>query len=48
MATAIDLLGDATLLAAAHADHAARTREAPYHLPIDADVPPALDMALGR
>jgi aminobenzoyl-glutamate utilization protein B len=70
-ATAIDVIGDAALLAAARADHAGRARAAPYHLdpwvsalhrgnhagraraapyhcPIDADVPPALDMALGR
>jgi len=47
-ATAIDVIGDAALLAAARADHAERTQAAPYRCPIDADVPPALDMALGR
>jgi aminobenzoyl-glutamate utilization protein B len=47
-ATAIDVIADAALLAAARADHAERTRETPYRCPIDGDVPPALDMALGR
>ena len=47
-ATAIDAIGDAALLAAAKADHAGRTRDAPYRCPVGADVPPALEMALGR
>ena len=47
-ATAIDLLGDAALLEAARADHAARTHATPYRCPVAADMPPALDMALGR
>jgi aminobenzoyl-glutamate utilization protein B len=47
-ATAIDVIGDAALLAAARADHAGRIGAAPYRCPVAADVPPALDMALGR
>ena len=47
-ATAIDVIGDADLLAAARADHAGRIGATPYRCPVAADVPPALDMALGR
>ncbi|MBN8888981.1 MAG: amidohydrolase [Rhodospirillales bacterium 70-18] len=47
-ATAIDTLRDPELLARAKADHAARTRDTPYVCPLDAEVKPALNMALGE
>jgi aminobenzoyl-glutamate utilization protein B len=46
-ATAAEAIANPALLAAAKADHAARTAATPYVCPIDADVPPALDMARG-
>jgi aminobenzoyl-glutamate utilization protein B len=46
-ATAVDALRDPALLAAAKADHAGRTAATPYVCPIDADIPPSLDMAIG-
>lgn len=47
-ATAVEALRDPALIAAAKADHAARTAAHPYVCPIEADVPPPLEMALGR
>ena len=44
-ATACKVLTDPALLAAARADHAARTSRHPYLCPIPADVMPPLDMA---
>ncbi|WP_024512365.1 M20 family metallopeptidase [Bradyrhizobium sp. ARR65] len=44
-ATACKLLGDEALLAAAKADHGARTARHPYRCPIPDDVAPPLDMA---
>jgi aminobenzoyl-glutamate utilization protein B len=46
--TAIDVIADPALLAAAKADHAERTRETPYRCPVGPEVAPALEMALGR
>jgi aminobenzoyl-glutamate utilization protein B len=46
-ATAVDVLRDGALLAAAKADHQARTKNNPYVCPLPDDVPPSLDMALG-
>jgi aminobenzoyl-glutamate utilization protein B len=45
--TAIDVLKDSALLAAAKADHQARTKNNPYVCPLPDDVPPSLEMALG-
>ncbi len=46
-ATAAEAIRNPALIAAAKADHAARIAEQPYICPLDADVPPALDMAHG-
>ncbi|MDB5370276.1 MAG: hipO [Roseomonas sp.] len=46
--TAADLFSDATLVARAKADHAARTADMPDVFPIPKDVPPPLDMADGH
>jgi aminobenzoyl-glutamate utilization protein B len=46
-ATAVDVLRDGALLAAAKADHQARTKNNPYVCPLPDDVPPSLEMALG-
>jgi aminobenzoyl-glutamate utilization protein B len=40
--TAVDLLRDAELMAAAKADHAAKTAKAPYRCPIPDDVQPPI------
>ena len=45
-ATAVALLEDAALLAAAKEDHAARTRRTPYVSPIPPEVDPPLDMSI--
>ena len=47
-ATAIDTLRNPALIAQAKADHAARIAASPYVCPIPDDVPPPLEMALGR
>ena len=46
--TAVEALRNPGLIAAAKADHAKRLAVHPYVCPIDADVAPPLDMALGR
>lgn len=46
--SAVEALANPALIAAAKADHAARTASHPYVCPIDDDVAPALNMALGQ
>lgn len=46
-ATAVEVLSDPALMAKAKADFQDRTRDNPYVCPVDDDVPPSLNMALG-
>jgi len=46
-AVAAEALGDPSLIARAKADFHDRTRDNPYVCPVDDDVPPSLNMALG-
>ncbi len=47
-ATAVEVLSDPALMAKAKADFQERTRDNPYVCPVDDDVPPSLNMALGQ